>query len=51
MNYTEIVAVLAFDKDLYLAEEWIELWLVTKKESWTASKVPEMIVILCSSSV
>ena len=31
MNYTEIVAVLAFDPDLYLAEEWIGLWLVTKK--------------------
>jgi hypothetical protein len=31
MNYTEIVAVFAFDPDLYLAEEWIRLWFATKK--------------------
>jgi len=51
MNYTEIVAVLLSTRTCTWRKNGSDCRLSQRKELWTASKVPEMIVILFSSSV
>jgi len=51
MNYTEIVAVLAFAPDLYPVENGWDCGLSQERKPGRFSKVPEMIVILFSSPV